>query len=317
MEEYKRYSIEKDSLRLDISLASYDLSIKGHEGNELVIETDDTKKADKRLNIEFGEEEIEIREERDWKKTKGGKLALKLPKDKKYSGKCNSASGDIEIGDIFYKGKVSSASGNIALHSLKDKTEIEVKTASGDIETKNIEGKIETKSASGNIVLKDVILSELHAKTVSGDFEFSGKLSLEKNGSVKTVSGDIRLDIESGDNLCIYLKTMGDTNIKEQHREWKGEMKDWRRLMLKSLSGNIDVKSKEDLKNIYIESTKVMKSIKMKVLSKGLEEFLSRIPRGVKVKEDSSKEEHVSRILNMLESGKINAKEAKELIDSL
>lgn len=317
MEEYKRYSMEKDSLRLNISLASYDLSIKGHEGNELVIETDDTKKADKRLNIEFGGEEIGIREERDWKKTKSGKLALKLPKDKKYSGKCNSASGDIEVGGIFYKGKVSSASGNIELDSLKDKTEIEVKTASGDIETKHIDGKIETKSVSGNIVLKDVILNELQAKTVSGDFEFSGKLSLEKNGSVKTVSGDIRLDIESGNNLCIYLKTMGDTNIKEQHQEWKDEMKDWKRLMLKSLSGNIDVKSKDDLKNIYIESTKVMKNIKMKVISRGLEEFLSRIPRGVKVKEDSSKEEHVSRILNMLESGKINAKEAKELIDSL
>ena len=317
MEEYKRHPIKKNRLSLDISLASYDLSIKGCEGNELVIETDDKEKADKRLNIEFEEEEIRISEDRDWKRTKGGKLALKLPKDKNYSGKCSSASGNIDVENISYEGKISSASGNIELDTLKNKTYMVIKTASGNIEIKKIEGSLKIKSVSGNTRLEDVNLNKLQAKTVSGDFELSGKLSLEEDGSVKTVSGDIKLDIESENNLCIYLKTMGGVDIKGHHPEWKDEMKDWRSLVLKSLSGDVNTKLNEDLNNIYIESTKIMKDLKMHGFFTGLDKFLSRIPRGVKVAEGSSKEEHISRILNMLEKDKISAEEAKELIDSL
>ncbi len=297
MEEYKRYTITGDKLKLGISLVSYDISIKGYKGDELVIEVDDRKKADKNIEIEFTEKELRIKEEKSLRWNKGGNLVLHLPKNGIYSGKYSSTSGDIEVRDIFYEGKIASVS--------------------GDIELKKIEGMAEIKSVSGDITLEEVNLSKISANKVSGNFDFSGKLSLSGDGGIKTVSGDIKLDIKSGDNLRFYLKTLGDTDINGESIEWKEEMADWKSLTLKSVSGSINLTLDESLKDVYLKTSKGMKGFKMNTFSKWLEVFLSHIPKGVQVQAGTSKKEHISRILNMLEHGKIDAEEAKKLIDSL
>lgn len=55
----------------------------------------------------------------------------------------------------------------------------------------------------------------------------------------------------------------GDVDITGPHtREWKEEMKAYKRLELKSVSGSINVKLGEDAKNVYVESSKLARDMR-------------------------------------------------------
>jgi hypothetical protein len=341
MEEYKKYLIEGDKLQLHITLANYDLEIQGYDGNEIIIEVDDKEKANKRFDIEFENDKLKIEQiHKSWDIIKGGRIILKMPDNKDYFGECKTQSGDMEIRDVGYRGRVYSASGDIELGSFKKETELEVKTTSGDISVQKLNGKIEAHSVSGDIEAKNISLQKLRVKTVSGEFNFSGNLPLKEDAMIKTVSGDIGFDIQETENLAIHIKTVsGEIDIDGSYKRGsKKEVKNYRNLFIKSISGEVEIKLGKETKDVYVETTKFSKSFcfgpgeffdssffkgmsgmgkTMDGMGKMFSKMFSHFPKGVKCTEGDSKDENISRILKMLEEGKISAKEAKELIDSL
>lgn len=309
MEEHKRYPIKWDELKLYITLAGSDLSIRECEGVDAIIEVEDKGKVD----IKFEANELSIKE----RAGNVGELVLNLPIGKRYSGKCATASGDIELKNILYSGTISSSS--------------------GDIKAKGLEGNIEIHSTSGDVDVEDVKLAGLSGSTVSGDFILSGRLALEDDAIIKTVSGDIELELQSSERLAIYSELMsGEVEMEGPYTlEWAESMRNYKTLTLKSVSGSINVKLSEDCKDVYIESRKLAKAFGIgiaskifdkaihktvhKVVDEILNKVVPRMPRGVEItgSKVSSKQEGISQILKMLEQGDVTAEEARKLIDSL
>ncbi|MDD5529728.1 MAG: DUF4097 family beta strand repeat-containing protein [bacterium] len=330
MEEYKKYPVKKDSLSISIALASYDLSIEGCEGNEVIIETDDKETADKRLTISMEGKELRITENSGISFGRyEGELVLRLPLKKQYSGGCKVASGDVEIKNVFYNGIIKSASGDIAIESLKG--DIEIGTTSGDIELNDIEGNANVHSMSGDIEINDGTIHSLDIATTSGDISFCGKLLLEKDCFIKSVSGDIELDISNAENLLIESKTLsGDIEIEGDYSVSKEDKNGYKHLSLITVSGDINVELGDDCKNVYATTVKARDSFHRaghgifdRMIHNGvhrtIDEAVKRAPRGVEIveNEEPSRTEHISRILKMLEDGKVNAEQARELIDAL
>lgn len=334
MEEYKKYSIKKDELELSINLMGYDLIIEDCEGKDILIEVDDEEEIDKRLSIEMEDEKLKIAEntKTSFSGYSGGEIILKLPSMKKYSGEIKSMSGDIEINKISYSGGVYSTSGDIEITSLKGNTDLKATTTSGDINLEELEGKLNVRSMSGDIDINDAVLSSFDGNTVSGDLSCSGKFLIKEDSSIKTVSGDLELVIDAAENLLIKSATVsGEVDIDGDYESTeKGEPKDLKTLTIKTVSGDVGVEIDESCKNVYAESSKAAKDFGIHIsrmfdkkmhndIHRTVAAVVKRVPRGVEVidKSDSGNQEHISRILKMLEDGKINAGEARDLIDAL
>ncbi|MDD2890091.1 MAG: DUF4097 family beta strand repeat-containing protein [bacterium] len=329
MEEYKKYTVKKDALTISVALASYDLSIEGCKGDEVIIETDDKETADKRLTISMEGKELKITENPGISCMCEGELVLRLPLKKQYSGECKIASGDMGIKNVSYNGILKSASGDIAVESLKGN--VEINTASGDIELNGIEGNANIHSISGDVEINDGDMHSLDIATTSGDISFYGNLLLKKDSIIKTVSGDIELDISNAENLLIESQTLsGDIEIEGDYSVSKENKNDCARLSLVTVSGDISTELGDGCKNIYVFTVKTRDSFRMaehgifdKMVHNGVHrticEVVKRAPRGVEVveNEEPSRTEHISQILKMLEDGKVNAEQARELIDAL
>jgi DUF4097 and DUF4098 domain-containing protein YvlB len=321
MEEYKKYPLKEDGLKLYVKLVSYDLSIEECEGSDVVVEVDDLERANKALDVRFEENVLTVEQKTGVSNIRsGGDIVMRMPAGKRCSGECKSASGDIEIAGISFSGSVDTASGDIGLSSLKDRADLRLKSASGDISIREMDGKIGAHSVSGNVEVEDSSLSGLTSRTVSGDFTFSGKLLLGENAVVKTVSGDVSIDCREAENLGVSVKTMsGEIEVDGSYSsEWNEEAEKGSKLSLKTVSGEISVDIGENAKNVCVQSksAKGLGAFKM-FGTADFKEMFSHMPKGVRVGQGESREEQVSRILKMLEQEKVTAGEATELIDAL
>jgi DUF4097 and DUF4098 domain-containing protein YvlB len=181
-----------------------------------------------------------------------------------------SVSGDVKVAPIGGKAKVDSVSGNVGLRGaagaeiklVSGDLEIEnvagdafIKAVSGNIDVTRIKGSIEADAVSGDIVLKDVSEAQtVDIKTVSGNVTYSGDLKVGGRYELKTHSGDVRMTIPAGSGFDLEANTFsGDIETdfeitvsgKISPREIHGTVgKGGTTLVLKSFSGNVDLKKK-------------------------------------------------------------------------
>jgi DUF4097 and DUF4098 domain-containing protein YvlB len=181
-----------------------------------------------------------------------------------------SVSGDVEVAPIGGKAKVNSVSGNVGLQGAAG---AEIKVVSGDMKLQNVAGDAYLNTVSGNIDLTKVqgsieaeavsgdikLLSVSEAmtvdvKTVSGNVTYEGAIKAGGHYELKAHSGDVRLMIPSDSSFDLETSTFsGDidsdfaitTSGKISPREIRGTIgKGGATLILKSFSGNVDLKKK-------------------------------------------------------------------------
>ena len=181
-----------------------------------------------------------------------------------------SVSGDVKVAPIGGKAKIDSVSGTVGLRGaagaevklVSGDLEIEnvagdafIKAVSGDIDVTRIKGSIEAEAVSGDIVLKDVSEAQtVDIKTISGNVTYSGELKAGDRYELKTQSGDVRVTIPAGSGFDLEANTFsGDIETdfeitvqgKISPREIRGTVgKGGSTLVLKSFSGNVDLKKK-------------------------------------------------------------------------
>ncbi len=181
-----------------------------------------------------------------------------------------SVSGDVSVAAIGGKAKIDSVSGNVGLSGAAG-AEVKIvsgdlkmeniagdaylKTVSGDIDVTKVKGSIEADAVSGDIKLLGVSdAATIDVKTVSGNVTYEGDLKAGAHYELKTHSGDVRLTIPADSTFDLEASTFsGDidsdfaitTSGKISPREIRGTVgRGGATLVLKSFSGNVDLKKK-------------------------------------------------------------------------
>lgn len=109
-----------------------------------------------------------------------------------------STSGDVQLSDIDVKGLVaSSTSGDIDMDTVNVENKAEIEAVSGDIEFDTFDaGTIEIKTASGDVEGEIVTAKNFVTDTSSGDVTVPVPDSSAAHCVIKTVSGDIKIELE-------------------------------------------------------------------------------------------------------------------------
>jgi DUF4097 and DUF4098 domain-containing protein YvlB len=181
-----------------------------------------------------------------------------------------SVSGDVRVAALGGKAKIDSVSGNVTLRGaagaeiklVSGDLEIEniagdafIKAVSGDINVTKIKGSVEADAVSGDIELRDVSEAQLvDVKTVSGNVTYVGSIMAGGRYELKTHSGDVRMTIPADATFDFEANTFSgaiDTDFeitvsgKISPKEIRGTVgKGGATVVLKSFSGNVDVKKK-------------------------------------------------------------------------
>jgi DUF4097 and DUF4098 domain-containing protein YvlB len=182
----------------------------------------------------------------------------------------SSVSGDVEVASIGGKAKITCVSGNVGLRGAAgadikltsgDLTmeniagDAYIKGVSGDIDVTKVKGSIKAEAVSGDIKLLDVSdASTIDVKTVSGDVTYVGVIKAGARDEFKTMSGDVKLTVPADSSFDLEASTFnGDINSEFQittsgkisPREIQGTVgKGGATLILKTFSGNVDIKKK-------------------------------------------------------------------------
>lgn len=148
-----------------------------------------------------------------------------------------SASGDIDIKNLNSENiKIESISGETEGNYIKSENEFYSETSSGNIEINYLEtNKGNFESISGGITLRNS-KNINSVKTTSGKIEIEG-YEINENLNLKTVSGDINLDLTENSSVNIIFKSVsGDLDNSF------GEIEDGNNLInVKTTSGDFRV----------------------------------------------------------------------------
>jgi DUF4097 and DUF4098 domain-containing protein YvlB len=181
-----------------------------------------------------------------------------------------AVSGDIHVAAIGGAAKIKCISGNVELKAAAsadldmvsgDLTignvggDVYIKGVSGNIDVSGIKGSVDVKTVSGDIKLMDVPDAQtVGVESVSGNVTFMGVIKAGGRYELKVHSGDVRMTIPANSSFDLDAKTFsGDIDSdfeiavsgKMSPRELHGTVgKGGATLILKSFSGNIDLKKK-------------------------------------------------------------------------
>lgn len=291
------FDVQENKVELDLILRKIDLEVKSEDRQDIEIDFSELTKsgAEERFDIEFSDNRLKIHEKKhvewgkyfDVKDRNKGKLLMLFPAEIETSGKITTYNGDLEAEAWIFNGNIKNYSGDIVV-SKSLKGDICTNIYSGDIEVENFEGKLQAKSYSGDIKINSGLIKQLNLKSFSGDVDIKGIFQLEKASTIKSMSGDVKLEISEyrGEEKLNIRVLSGDTDIKGDYPEDKIEIK-----RTTDLSGKFEIRKLKKLADIFGGNK-----------------------AEVKVEEDS---DNINRILEMLESGKINSEQAEKLIKSL
>ncbi|MEN6561537.1 MAG: DUF4097 family beta strand repeat-containing protein [Acidobacteriota bacterium] len=181
-----------------------------------------------------------------------------------------SISGDVEVAPLGGPAKIKSVSGDVRLGGaagadvdlvsgnliLKDVAgDAYINAVSGDIDASAIKGSVEARTVSGDIKLLDVSGAQtVKAGSTSGDIIYTGAIKEGGRYEFNAHSGDVRMTIPAASSFDLEANTFsGDIESefeisvsgKISPREIRGTVgKGGATLMLKTFSGNIDLRKK-------------------------------------------------------------------------
>jgi DUF4097 and DUF4098 domain-containing protein YvlB len=166
----------------------------------------------------------------------------------------HTVSGDITAetgpGDL----EVKSVSGGLRIRGHGQPARLRLHTVSGDIDLKHAAGDLEVGTTNGGVSVQLDLARELHARSISGDVTFEGRLARGADVDLQSVSGELKVRAASEDGFRYELESLsGDINNcfnakAERTSEYgPGHKLDGTRgagsahVRLKSVSGELDV----------------------------------------------------------------------------
>ncbi|MFQ5905612.1 MAG: DUF4097 domain-containing protein [bacterium] len=160
----------------------------------------------------------------------GGDLNLIPSEDDSVRG--NLSSGIVTTKDARHELLIKCLGGDASLHVPRIQT-LQASVVGGDIAGDVDVGDLNVKSLDGDIRLSLKTLKDATVKTKSGDISLSIPGDANAQVDAYTMSGDLEFDPE------LEIEEQTDNHVKGKMAEGKGK------LIIRSLSGNIHVKSKD------------------------------------------------------------------------
>lgn len=162
-------------------------------------------------------------------------------------------SGDISAEDIQSELlSFTSVSGDISLRGIQNQGTF-INTKSGDIRIHHLSSQhCDIKALSGDVSCKDSALDKLVCNSISGEVNYN-RLSIQKEGLIKTISGEIAVKLTPGSKpFCAFATSVsGRIRIRDgirmdSHDFRQASGADYTKLTLNSISGEILVKQAKD-----------------------------------------------------------------------
>lgn len=122
----------------------------------------------------------------------------------------SSKSGDIEIqgadGDVI----LGTFCGDIEVSNTRGNIEIE-KPSSGDVELNSVSGNIRVRAANGDIEGRELAGESIFLETVNGDIDVQFAKPITGSVNIRTISGDVLLDLVAENNCQVVLSSVSGT----------------------------------------------------------------------------------------------------------
>lgn len=235
--------------------------------------------------------------------------------------------------------RVKLQSGNISIFDLQGKALI--KMYAGNIKMENFDGDLSFKLYAGNLVYSNGTLNSIYAKAYAGNMEIKANCDLQEDSFIKHYAGQVDFELLEyrGEGKIHVSSFGGDFLVKGEHKDdafvfdhklrvgkpaedirkkkfdfgWNylrnGEDKE------KSAGFKYKLEMGEDFKDKW-------ERIFGFDLFKKINELGEKIKTGLQKNGEmdinvDNKENEVNRVLDLLENGKITAKEASELLKAM
>lgn len=297
------YQIIDNQLEVKITLLSGDIAFVSEDREDFEIDFEDLRKgtSEEIFDIKYEDNLLTLKEKKHNKVNKffsseempNNNVIIKIPENLNISGEIKTYSGNITADKLNFDGKIKSYNGDI---TIKDhiKGDITIKSYSGDFNCNYFEGNFNSSFLSGDIKISNALFNKFNTKVHSGDLRVSGIFDLKEAANIKSLSGDIYLNIKEfiGEEEINIKALSGDVKIEGDYPKEQVKIK-----KLSSIPNMIDIPNIPDLKKVF------------KIFKKGKNEKIE-----VNVDDDN---QNVEKVLNMLSDGKINTDEAERLIQSL
>jgi DUF4097 and DUF4098 domain-containing protein YvlB len=255
-----KYKIARDG-RVSLSNISGDVAVTGGSGDEVVVEAikrtrgDRSRLADVRIEVSNSSSRVDIRTEYprysntnvsvDYTISVPSGVSIELHSISggvKVAGvkgavRAETISGRVLIGDSPNVELAKTVSGDVSLSGISTDGNLSAGTVSGTITAKGLKARrLEFSSVSGDVNLTDVNAPSVHAKSVSGGFEYAGTILKGGEYDVNVHSGTIRFalsnppgfylnaDSFSGSIRTDYPVTIGGPNTRDNDDRRRGRM---------------------------------------------------------------------------------------------
>lgn len=226
-----KYRIGRDG-RVSISNISGDIVVTAGSGDEVSVEAIKRTRGDRgrlddvRVQVDSLPNRVEIRTEypRGGHSNVSVDYTVTVPSGA--SVDLHSISGSIKVTGVrgavraeAISGSVSeidtpnvelakSVSGDVSLSGISTEGTVTAGSISGTITAKGLKARgAELSSVSGDIILTDASVSSLHAKSISGAFEYTGALLKGGDYDVNVHSGGIRFTLSSAAGFVLNADT--------------------------------------------------------------------------------------------------------------
>lgn len=130
-------------------------------------------------------------------------ISLRIPHDCPIE--VTAATASVVVAKLTAKTQIRSGSGDITLDGVGG--DMEINTVSGDVEARNLTGRLSYKSVSGDLEIAGGQLSELSAKTGSGELLADIDLAPAARVSLGSLSGEIALRVPADASAKVELRS--------------------------------------------------------------------------------------------------------------
>ncbi len=158
-----------------------------------------------------------------------------------------TVSGHVAVRGVTGPQDVQTVSGGVVVEDAQGP--LRLKSVSGDVDVRRYVGHVEGNTVSGDVTFDAARIRSLALQTVSGDLEMKGTLEPARAHRMKTISGDVELDLTEPDLLIDFRTTSGDLDCEvpaqvDRHgrREYAVSLGAARgRAVVKTVSGDLSI----------------------------------------------------------------------------
>lgn len=187
-----------DPVTFEISELSGEPLLVSHEAGILTVTYDDLT----RDGVLDRLKPIQLGSYRDLPR-RSATVSVRIPHD--CPVEVTAATASIVVAQLTAKTQIRNGSGDITLDGVGGDTEIN--TVSGDVEARNLTGRLGYKSVSGDLEIAGGQLSELSAKTASGELLADIDLAPAARVTLGSISGEIALRVPADTSATVELRS--------------------------------------------------------------------------------------------------------------